>query len=103
MPRKRNMYIEQKTDGRAPLHERGPAVIGEVTFNKSGKRIFYKGKTFQRVRGFNYNHRCLEDGNGYWISGVKKKGTDRHWAGGGEVEIDEDVKDRLEGYWAQQK
>jgi len=29
----------------------------------------------------------------YWISGVKKNHEDRHWAGGGPVEIDLDVRD----------
>lgn len=28
----------------------------------------------------------------YWISGVKKDETDRHWAGRGPVEIDPDVR-----------
>ena len=32
----------------------------------------------------------------YWISGPKKNGQDRHWAGGGPVAIDDDV---IEEYW----
>ena len=81
------MYIEQKTDSGNSLHDRGPAVIGEVTFSKTGKRIYFDGKTFDRIKGGGIvgNYRCLEDGNEYWITGTKKNGEDRHWAGGGPV------------------
>ncbi len=81
------MYIEQKNDGARSLDGRGPAEIGEVTFSKTGKTIYYKGKTFQRIKGGGVfgNYVCLEDGNEYWISGVKKRGSNRHWAGGGPV------------------
>ncbi len=86
MPIPRVMYIEQKTDGARSLHDRGPAEIGEVTFSKTGRTIYYKGKSFRRERAGAYaNFRCVEDGNSYWISGVKKRGTNRHWAGGGPV------------------
>jgi hypothetical protein len=83
------MYIEQKTDGRVNLHHRGSAVIGEVTFSKTGKSIYFKGKTFERIKGGGVigNYRCIEDGNEYWISGVKKRYTNRHWAGGGKVTV----------------
>ncbi len=30
-------------------------------------------------------------GDEYWISGVKQDGHDRHWAGSGTVEIDDDA------------
>ncbi len=81
------MYVEQKTDGDRSLGDQGPAEIGEVTFSKTGKTIYYKGKTFQRIKGGGVfgNYVCLEDGNEYWISGVKKRGSNRHWAGGGPV------------------
>ena len=32
----------------------------------------------------------------YWVSGPKRNGQDRHWAGAGQVEIDADVVDE---YW----
>ena len=87
---KRVMYIEQKTDGERNLDHRGPAVIAEVTLSKHGRRIAYRGKSFSRIKrgGVYGNYRCLEDGNEYWISGVKKDGTNRHWAGGGPVTIE---------------
>src|SRR5438105_1170396 len=36
----RIMYIERKTDGIT-----GPSHIGRVTFSKSGRTIYYQGKT----------------------------------------------------------
>ena len=38
----------------------------------------------------------METGEQYWISGVKKNREDRHWAGAGPVEIDEDVRAEYE-------
>jgi len=85
--RPRVMYVEQKTDGPRNLNDRGPAAIGQITFSKSGRTAYFNGKTFQRSKGtYGGNHRCIEDGNEYWISGVKKRGTNRHWAGGGPVD-----------------
>ena len=81
----RIMYIEQKTDGNRILDDRGPAVIGEVTFSKTGRTIYYKGKTYHREKSACGNYRCVEDGNAYWISGVKKRYTNRHWAGSGPI------------------
>jgi hypothetical protein len=79
------MYIEQKSDGNRSLQDQGPAEIGEVSCSKTGRTIYYKGKTFQRENSTVGNYRCLEDGNNYWISGVKKRGTNRHWAGSGPI------------------
>lgn len=88
MSKTRTMYIEQKTDGSTSLQDRGPAEIGEVTFSRSYKTIRYKERTYERIKGGGVfgNYLCIEDGNEYWISGVKKDGKNRHWAGGGAVE-----------------
>jgi hypothetical protein len=87
----RIMYIERKDDGLA-----GPARIGRVTFSKSGKTIYYLGRTFQSCdgRGFKCNYFDVETDEGYWISGCKQNGGDRLYPG--TVEIDEDVR---EEYW----
>ena len=91
------MYLELKTHP-GGHDDRGPACIGRVTFSKSGSTIYYKGKKFQRIKGGGgcSNYFDIESGGEYWISGCKKNGQDRHWAGGGPVEIDEDVR---EEYW----
>jgi hypothetical protein len=94
-PETRIMYIEQKTgpglDGIS-----GPARIGRVTFSKSGKSLYYKGKTFGSLKGggFKANYFDEETGDEYWISGCKKKGGDRLYTGF--IEIDDDV---AEEYW----
>jgi len=89
----RIMYIEYKGDGIS-----GPAPIGRVTFSKSGRTIYYRGKQFQSLggRGFKSNYFDVETREEYWISGPKKNGADRLY--GGSVEIDEDVR---EEYWTQ--
>ena len=92
------MYIEFKSgDGR---NDRGPARIGRVTFSKSGKTIHYRDLKFQSLKGSGFcaNYFDIETGDEYWISGSKRNGQDRHWAGGGPVEIDEDVR---EEYWTE--
>ncbi len=93
----RIMYIEWKThpDGHT---DRGPARIGRIFFNKSGKTLMYQGKKFQKSRAASCsNYHDIETGDGYWISGPKKNGQDRYsWASRTPVEIDEDVR---EEYW----
>lgn len=82
-------YIEQKSDGVVNLNEKGHAVIAEVQFSKTGTTIYYQGKTFVRSRGiYGGNYRCREDENEYWISGVKKRGSNRHPCGSGPVETE---------------
>ena len=34
------------------------------------------------------NHFDIQTGEEYWVSGVKKDGKDRHWAGSGKVAIE---------------
>jgi hypothetical protein len=42
------------------------------------------------------NYIDINTGLEYWVSGPKRNGQDRHWAGGGEVRVDPDVVDE---YW----
>jgi hypothetical protein len=88
------MYVELKTG----YNDNGPAWIGRVAFSKTGQTIYYRGKSLRRIRGggISANYRDVETGEQYWISGVKKNGEDRHWAGAGPVEIDEDVRGEYE-------
>jgi len=39
------------------------------------------------------NYFDIETGDEYWISGIKKNGQDRHWAGGGRIMIDREIVD----------
>ncbi len=91
----RIMYIELKSS----QSDRGPAWIGKVEFSKSGNTIYFNGLALKKMTGtaFAYsdsaNYYDLENREGYWISGIKKNGQDRHWAGGGKIMIDKSIKD----------
>lgn len=88
----RIMYIEDKSAGLE-----GPGRIGRVRFSRTGRSIYYGGRTFQRLggQGFKANYFDVETGAEFWISGCKRRGGDRLY-GRGIVEIDEDVR---EEYW----
>jgi hypothetical protein len=92
-PRTRIMYMEYKGDDVV-----GPARIGRVTFNKTGKSVYYKVRRFTTLtgRGFKANYYDGETREQYWISGCKKDGTDALYST--IVEVDEDVR---EEYWTQ--
>ena len=68
----------------------GPAWIGFAGSSKSGATIYFDGKSFKSLKGMGISANFYDAGSGdeYWISGIKKNGQDRHWAGGGKVEID---------------
>ena len=82
-------YVELKSG----YADNGPASIGWVTFSKTGRTIYYQGKTLKRFHQASSNHFDVETGEGYWISGIKKNGEDRHWAGKGSVTIDDDARE----------
>ena len=87
----RVMYIERKAGELS-----GPARIGRVVFSKSGKSVYYGGRRFQTLSGSGYkaNYFDSESDDHYWISGCKKRGGDRLYAG--TIEIDPDAR---EEYW----
>ncbi len=89
------MYIENKSEGLS-----GPARIGRVTFSKSGKSIYYQGKEFRSLKGSGFKSNYFEVGSGdeYWISGLKKDGSDRLYGERVPIEIDEDIR---EEYWTE--
>jgi hypothetical protein len=86
MGKRRLMYIELKTG----YADNGPAWISNVTFSKSGETIYFDGKALKRMHGGGIvgNFCDLESGDEYWISGVKKDTTNRHWAGTGKIKLD---------------
>ena len=89
----RIMYIECKAGGLT-----GAARIGRVTCSKTGRTLYYRGQTFQSLKGagFKSNYYCVETGEDYWISGPKRRGGDRMYGSVLPVEIDENVRDE---YW----
>ena len=89
----RIMYIECKAGSLV-----GSARIGRVSFSKTGRTLYYRGQTFQSLKGagFKSNYYCVETGEDYWISGPKRRGGDTLYGGSTPIEIDEDVR---EEYW----
>jgi len=88
----RIMYIEDKTDGLV-----GSARIGRVTFSKTGKTLYYKGRAFRSLKGsgFKANYYDVDSRARFWISGPKKNGADGLY-GPRPTPIDDDVR---EEYW----
>jgi hypothetical protein len=85
------MYIENKSED---LNNVGR--IGRVGFSKTGKTLYYAGRSFQSLKGgYKANYFDLETKDRYWISGPRRDGADRLYGTPG-VEIDEDVR---EEYW----
>jgi hypothetical protein len=91
----RIMYIENKADALS-----GPARIGRISFSKTGRTLYYRGKSFQSLKGAGYksNYYDLETGEEYWISGPRKDGADRLYGEPTPVEIDDDVRHE---YWTE--
>ena len=92
-------YIEHK-----PVEhtDQGTAWIARVWPSSSGRTLYFNNMALKRCTGFDRNHIELVSGESYWISGVKKKGSNRHWAGGGPIYIEKSLIDWYEDY-VQQK
>ena len=85
--RSRLIYVELKTG----FSDNGPAWIGMGRITKSGRTVYFNGKTLTKTTGISGNFLDLSSGSEYWVSGVKKNGTDRRYAGGGKTKIDRTV------------
>ena len=79
-------YIELKSG----FGNRGPAWIGRVTLSRSKTTVYFNGHALKRAKGggVSGNYFDIESGEEYWVSGVKKNGQDRHWAGSGLVLVE---------------
>jgi hypothetical protein len=73
--------------------DNGPAWIGYVTSSKTGRTLYFNGRGLMKLKGQRRgaaggNHIDMETGESFWVSGVKKNGEDRHWAGSGRVLVE---------------
>jgi len=86
----RIMFIEDKSQGLE-----GDAKIGRVYFSKTKKTLYYRGQRFQSLkgRGFKANYIDIDNGDEFWISGIRKDENNRLYGGNQGVEIDEDIKE----------
>ena len=87
--KKRLMYVENK-DG---VIDGVNARIGYVTFSKTGTTVYYRGRQLQKAKGggIRGNFFDVETSEEYWISGVKERGSNVHWAESPSVRVDEDA------------
>lgn len=84
------MYVENKEG----LIDGAEARIGWVTFSKTGKTVYYRGRSLVMGSGISGNFLDEETREEYWVSGVKKRGSNAHPAGRGvKIEIDADAMD----------
>ncbi len=83
----RLVYVECKSGG----DDYGLAWIGIAGASKTGSTVYSNGKAFKSLKGtgIGANYFDIESGSEYWISGIKKNNQDRHWAGGGDILIDQ--------------
>jgi len=82
-------YIELKSGH----SDNGPAWIGYVTSSKTGRTLYFNGRGLMKLKGqrrgeWGGNYVDMETGESFWVSGVKKNGEDRHWAGSGKVLVE---------------
>lgn len=82
-------YVELKSGH----SDNGPAWIGYVTSSKTGRTLYFNGRGLMKLKGQRRgesggNYIDMETGESFWVSGVKKNGEDRHWAGSGKVLIE---------------
>ncbi len=81
------MYVELKTG----YSDNGPGWIGLAFYSKSGRTLYFNGLAFSKGNSDGGNHYEILSGDYYWISGIKKTGSNRHWAGYGKIKIDKNV------------
>ncbi len=96
--KKRLMYLENK-DGAI---DGVPVRIGWMTFSRSGRSVRYRGRVPPPVggRGLRGNYIDEASGEEFWISGVKRRGSNVHPHRPVAVRVDEDARDayaRLRG------
>ena len=91
--KRRLLYVENK-DGTI---DGADARIGWVTFSKTGQSVYYRDKVLKKTsRGIRGNFYEETTGEEYWVSGVKKRGSNGHWAEAPAIVVDEDAREEYE-------
>jgi hypothetical protein len=87
---KRIMYVENKAGLIGDAHGR----IGWVTFSKTGRTVYYRDLVLTRLKGGGIRGNFFDQATGdeYWISGVKKRGSNGHWAESAIIAVDPDAE-----------
>ena len=92
---RRIMYVENKNgtiDGVAGR-------VGWVTSSRTGQTVYYRDLTLTKAKGGGIRGNFLNrvSGEEYWVSGIKRRGTNAHHAEPVAIEVDADA---LAGYRA---
>lgn len=76
--KRRLMYVENKDGDIDGANGR----IGWVSFSKTGQTVYYRGRELLKAKGGGIRGNFLDVATQeeYWISGVKKRGSNAHWA-----------------------
>jgi len=92
---RRLMYVENK-DGTV---DGARGRIGWVAFSRTGRTVYYRDLTLARLKGGGVRGNYFEEASGdeYWVSGVKVRGSNAHWAERADIAVDPDA---LEAYQA---
>ena len=77
-------YIELKSG----FADNGPAWIGRVRTSKTGATVYFNGRALKKGNVGSGNFFDLVTGEAFWVSGVKRNGDDRHWAGSGKIAVE---------------
>lgn len=85
--KRRLMYVENKNGEIDGANGR----VGWVTFSRTGRTVYYRGLELAKGSGIRGNFFDVASRDEYWISGVKKRGSNVHYAEQTTVAIDEDA------------
>ncbi len=87
------LYIERVVG----CNHNGEAIIAKVSYSKTGQTIYFNNKTLKKSKGpvTRGNYIDIESKEEYWVSGVKQRGSNRHWAANGynKVIVQKDAKE----------
>lgn len=80
-------YIELKTG----YSDNGPAWIANVNLSKSGNTIYFNGMALKSIGGAGIQGNYLDSAtrDEYWITGIKKSGSNRHSSGTGKIQVEQ--------------
>jgi hypothetical protein len=91
--KRRLMYVENKDGEIDGAHAR----VGWLTFSKTGKTVYYRGRELAKANGVRGNFLDVATRDEYWVSGVKRRGSNAHWAESGvSVLVDADAADEYQ-------
>jgi hypothetical protein len=88
-------YIEHKP---AEHTDRATAWIARVWPSSSGKTLYFNDMALKQRSSGDSTHFDLISGEYYWITGVKKKGSNRHWGLNSPIRIEKSLVEWYKGY-----